>query len=716
MGMREGGLPRPPKLTRLPALLPILTLGHGLRECKDVLSVSCIWSMVPHAPSSPRYLFSDAAALQAEGRRSRRIHVNLTERAHFSERLETFGTMKRPKGRAPLNTYSPRGRGERPTTMPASALPARVVRFRRRWHGILLLVAILAGRLPGASAATEDARLDDFFHDYLSAHFQLRPLEATQLGDHRYDHLLEDLSTPGRQRWTEHARKTLEALPQQVEFARLSRAARIDFEIFRHSLITTLWLADHTHPYEEDPRVYNSYISDSTFLLLTQSTAPKELNVSNCLARMSRLPAVLEAAKNNLRNPPRPLLETAIRQNRGAIAFYEKGILDLAGETPQRAQFKTASARVAEDLREYQKFLEGELLSRASGDWRLGKEKFSQKLDLVLDAGLTADQVLADAEREYERVHRDLYVLARQVWSRYEPRRPLPPDDAQGRHDTIQSVLQTIGEQHGRPEELVQNARATVERIKTFIRENNILHLPAPDRCQVVEMPEFKRGNALAYLESAPPLDREAASFYAISPPPSDWDAARVKSFLEEYNQHMLQILTIHEAYPGHYVQLEYSNRAGSLIRRVLQSGVMIEGWAVYTEQMMLDQGYGDNDPALRLSQLKFYLRAVVNALLDYRMHCSAMTDEEALKLLMDGAFQTEGEARLKILRSKQSSTQLSTYFVGRMAIYRLRQERQRELADKFDLARFHEAILGQGSVPVKYLLELVRAAPASLN
>ena len=171
----------------------------------------------------------------------------------------------------------------------------------------------------------------------------------------------------------------------------------------------------------------------------------------------------------------------------------------------------------------------------------------------------------------------------------------------------------------------------------------------------------------------------------------------------------MLQILTIHEGYPGHYVQLEYSNRTRSLIRRVLQSGVFIEGWAVYTEQTMLDQGYGDGDLRLRLMQLKFYLRAVANAILDYKMHCTQFTDDDVMKLLVEGAFQSEGEARLKIIRAKQSSTQLSTYFVGRMAHYRLRQQIERELGDKFDLGRFHEAVLDHGSVPVKYLPELVR-------
>jgi uncharacterized protein (DUF885 family) len=360
-------------------------------------------------------------------------------------------------------------------------------------------------------------------------------------------------------------------------------------------------------------------------------------------------------------------------------------------------------------LKDYQQFLENELLPRATGEWRIGRRKFAKKLELVLDAGMTANQVLADAEAEYERVHRDMYVVSRQLWSQYFPRQPLPPDDAEGRRATIAKVITAVSQEHGKPEDLLQNTRATVDRVKTFIRERDILRLPEPDLCQIIEMPEFRRGNSIAYLENAPPLDPKAASFYAISPPPSDWDAARVKSYLEEYNEHMLQILTIHEAYPGHYVQLEYANRNPSLIRRVLSSGVYVEGWAVYTEQTLLDQGYGERDLRLRLMQLKFYLRAVVNAILDHKMHCQNMTDDEAMKLMVEGAFQSEGEARLKVIRAKQSSTQLSTYFVGRMAHYRLRLAVQREMGEQFQLGRFHEAVLEEGSIPVKYLPELVR-------
>ncbi|MGV3531587.1 MAG: DUF885 domain-containing protein, partial [Chthoniobacteraceae bacterium] len=258
-------------------------------------------------------------------------------------------------------------------------------------------------------------------------------------------------------------------------------------------------------------------------------------------------------------------------------------------------------------------------------------------------------------------------------------------------------------------EELLTKARDGVAGIKEFINKRGYLRLPDPDQCAIIEMPEFQRGNSLAYLDNAPPLDPKAASFYAVSPPPADWTPEQKRSFLEEYNDHMLQILTIHEAYPGHYVQLEYANRVPSLIRKVLGSGSFIEGWAVYNEVTMLNEGYGGGDLRLRLMQLKFYLRAVANSILDYRMHCTEMSDEEAMRFLVEEAFQSEGEAKLKVIRAKQSSVQLSTYFVGRMAHFRLRQVIQRELGEKFDLGRYHEAVLSIGSVPPKFMPELVR-------
>lgn len=561
-----------------------------------------------------------------------------------------------------------------------------------------------------APAGEMDTRLDSFFKDYLHAKFLMQPAAATHLGDHRFDAALDDLSQPARDKWVALDRRTLDALPREIDYQQLSRDGQIDFEIFRQNLTKSIWLTENTQPFADDPRIYNHYVSDAIFLVLAQSSLPRETNIANCISRMGQIPGVLAAARANLRNPPSAILETAIRQNRGAVGFYQHDLFELAGRTPRAAELKSAAAGVVAALQQYQEFLEKDLQPRATGDWRMGRDKFYRKMELELDANLTADQVLSDALAEFDRVGNEMYVIARQLWSSYFPGRALPPDDSEGRRAAIQQVVARIAQDHGKPQNLVSDVRKTVAHIKRFISTRNILRLPDPDSCRVIEMPEFQRGNSTAYMNSPPPLDPKATGFYAVSPPPKDWDAARVQSYLEEYNSHMLEILTIHEAYPGHYVQFEYANRKPSTIRRVLESGPFVEGWAVYTEQMMLDQGYGSGDLALRLTQLKFYLRAVANTILDHRMHCDGMTDDDAMQFLTQRAYQSEGEARLKVIRAKQSSVQLSTYFVGRMAHYRLRQSVERELGDRFELGRYNEAVLANGPVPVKYLPELVRA------
>jgi uncharacterized protein (DUF885 family) len=578
-----------------------------------------------------------------------------------------------------------------------------------RCTGVVLILG-WAAALPASLHAGENERLEAYFKKYLTELFHHKPLEATRLGDHRFDHLLEDLSPAARRRWQEQVRHFLEELPQQVSYARLSRAAQIDYEIFAHHLKYTLWLMANTHPFEEDPRIYNDYTTESIYLLFTQSTCPPETNLRHALARLRQVPRVLEQARRNLTRPPRVLVETAIRQNQGAIHFYEEEVYRLAGLPAAQEDLKKAVAPVLRALREHQKFLQEDLLSRADGDWRLGPEKFKQKLALELNAGLSTGEVLHEAEAELVRVRAEMYVLARQLWSRYFPERPLPPDDDAGRQQTIRLVLARTSQEHGRVEDLLPQIQDAAASLKKFLSSHRLVPLPHPDRCRIRLMPEFQRGNTVAYLNPAPPLDPQAASYFAFSPPPDSWPAARIETFLQEYNRHMIHILTIHEAYPGHYVQLEYANKHPSLIRRVLSSGVFAEGWAVYVEQMMLDQGYGAGDLVLRLQQLKWYLRSVANAILDYKMHCGEWSDAEALRFLMEQAFQSEAEALLKILRAKQSSCQLSTYFVGRTAFVRLRRQVQRALGERFDLEQYHQAVLAQGTLPVRYLPELVLA------
>lgn len=558
-------------------------------------------------------------------------------------------------------------------------------------------------------APPPDAELATIFQrDWLGREFQTHPVFATQQGNHDHDARMDDLSPAARAEERKHLERWVVILGA-LDARKLSRNGQIDLEIWKHSVEYALWQSENDNRYEFDPRVYGEFISDSVFLLFTQSTLPRERNVQNAAGRIAQIPKVIEAAKAGLKNPPRILTEVAIKRNAGAVAFYEKEIYGIAGETPGSEPLATPCKAAVAALKEYGKWLETELLPKSTGEWRLGKEKFARKLELELDAGLSADEVLAIAEAEADRVEREMYSVAKQLWAKHFAGTAVPPDDAAGRRQTIQLVMGELAKDHGKPEHLVADARKTVDKIKAFIRDKKIVTLPDPDTCKVVEMPEFQRGFSLAYLNPAPPLDPKADSLYAVAPPPSDWSAERVETLLREYNSAMLQVLTIHEAYPGHYVQLAYSNRCPSLVRKVLWSGTFAEGWAVYTEQMMLDQGYGDGDLSLRLHQLKFYLRAVLNAILDHKMHCQNMADEAAKELLMGRGFQTEAEAVGKIARAKQSSTQLSTYFVGRTAFYRLRQTVQRARGDRFDLGKFHEEVLSHGTLPVKYLPELVK-------
>lgn len=558
-------------------------------------------------------------------------------------------------------------------------------------------------------SAAEDARLADFYKAYLDRMCEQRPVTATRLGEHRHAHRMDDLSPKARAARLALTRETLAELARKVDYKKLSRSGQIDFEIFRHSLGYELWQAEDSDPWSGDPRTWNEYISESVYLLFAQSTLPRERNVRNAIARVAAIPKVVAEARAALKAPPRVWVETAIKQNQGAIAFYSGGIYELSGVNAATSELGPVCKKAVKALQEYQTFLEKELLPRADGEWRLGRKRFRKKLELELDAGVSAAEVLLDAEAEATRVEAEMYTVARQLWHKAYPKEPLPPDDADGRRATTSRVLAHFNRDHGKVEELTAEAKALSAKIRKFITEKDILRLPDPDRCRIIEMPEFQRGFSVAYLNAAPPLDPKASSYYAISPPPKGWDARRVETYLQEYNRAMMAILTIHEAYPGHYVQLEYSNRHPSFLRRVLQSGVFCEGWAVYTEQMMLDQGYGDGDLVLRLNQLKFYLRAVINAILDHHMHCKDMTDEQAMELLTKRGFQSEAEAVGKVVRAKLSSCQLSTYFVGRMAFYRLRQAVQREQGEKFELGRFHEAVLSHGSVPVKYLPELAR-------
>ncbi|MSR30934.1 MAG: DUF885 domain-containing protein [Gemmataceae bacterium] len=575
--------------------------------------------------------------------------------------------------------------------------------------GVVLIFSLgLAGQLFSQDKNSAEDSLGKLFHSFLEGELKRKPLEATRLGDHRYDHDLEDLTPAARANWQKAAEQTLGQL-KEISFEQLPTKSQTDYQVFEAHLERVLWASKNTNPYEEDPRVYSEYLSDSLFLLLTQNTLPESKNVASVISRVGKMPTLLGVAEKTLRNPPKVYVETAIKQNRGTIRFYRSGIgLHIQNEE-NRKRVLEATEKVIPRLQEYQEFLEKVLLPRATEDWRIGSKKFNAKMQHELQMPLSAEQVFQKAEKEMVQVELEMHVIARELWPGLFPGKVFPPYDPAGRRLAIAQVLEKLAENRAEEKDLLPSTKQTVDSIKQFIKERKILDLPEPDRCQIVEMPEFQRGNSVAYLNQAPPLDPAAASIYAVSPPPADWDLATRTSFMKEYNAYMLPILTIHEAYPGHYVQLEYSNRTASKIRKVFFSGVFAEGWAVYTEKMMLDEGFGKGSLPLRLHQLKWYLRTVANAVLDHNMHCQNWTDDQALEFLTQRAFQSKAEALGKIIRSKQSSCQLTTYFAGASFFNQLRAEVQNSLGGQFQLSRFHHAVLNHGTIPPKLVGPLVK-------
>jgi uncharacterized protein (DUF885 family) len=259
--------------------------------------------------------------------------------------------------------------------------------------------------------------------------------------------------------------------------------------------------------------------------------------------------------------------------------------------------------------------------------------------------------------------------------------------------------------------EVVDLARATLAETTAFVRARDFVTVP-DEPLEIILMPEFQRGVAVAYCDSPGPLDKGQRTFYAVSPIPGDWTDPQVDSFLREYNSRSIANLTIHEAMPGHYLQIAHSNRHPSVLRAMLSSGPFVEGWAVYTERVMQEQGFRGGDPLMRLVQLKWYLRTATNAIIDSAIHVDGMTREQAMKLMTETGFQEEREAAGKWVRAQLTSAQLSTYFVGYLEHADLRAEAERRWGERFALKAYHDRALSYGSPPVRFVRALMFEEP----
>ncbi|MET4572164.1 uncharacterized protein (DUF885 family) [Stenotrophomonas rhizophila] len=593
----------------------------------------------------------------------------------------------------------------------------------------LALIAALGGcqqadapTAPAGTAATApaaDAAVDAAFADLskraLDTWMQLSPISATQIGDHRYDSEIDDLSAAGQQKMLT-AYKALLGELDKVEVSKLSRENQVDAAILRNQLQSEIWNAEVLQASKWDPQIYNGTAGSALYGLMAREFAPLPDRLKSATARMEKLPQIFAQARENLdpARVPKIHAETVSKQNKGILSIVDTFITPHIGELPaedgKRLQAAIDGLKKAVD--EQQTWLDKTLVPNAKGDFRIGAELYDQKLKFALNSSLSRAEIGERARAELKRVRQDMYGIAQTVLNGKPgaPALPANPSDEQ-QQAAIEAALELAYADKPARDKVVDDAKAALAQSTEFVRKHDLMTLPdAP--VDIILMPEFQRGVAVAYCDSPGPLDKNLKTFYAVSPIPDDWTDKQVDSFLREYNSRMIHLLSIHEGTPGHYLEGWHSGKFPSTLRAVLRSGLFAEGWAVYTERMMQEQGYLDNDPLFHLVQLKFYLRTISNAILDQGVHVDNWTREQAMQLMTHDAFQQESEASGKWVRAQLTSAQLPTYFVGAQEHFDTRKAMQEKQGDKFNLKAYHDQMLSYGAPPVRFARQLMLDQP----
>jgi uncharacterized protein (DUF885 family) len=571
----------------------------------------------------------------------------------------------------------------------------------------LTLIALISlATWTNANATPDDDRFQRLATDYIEQHLQTHPEDATELGDHRFDDRLTDYSPETRAKELADAKAFREKLNAFGPDAKLSGPNGVDLRILKESVDYQIFDLEELKEADWNPLVYNQSLANSLYLLVAREFASPEKRVPNLRKRMEGIPAVIAQAKANLKHSPRIHTETAIEQMQGAVSFVRDGLSPLLDRTLQmKKDLAPLQEKTALALEDYKKWLQSDLLPRSDGDFRLGMEKFRKKLRFALASNLSVEEIMKRAQADLAATQTAIYETALPLYKKYYPK----ADQAtlnDKRKVTI-GVLDKLAEQHPDDDTIVGFAQKIVGEATDFVRKHDLVSVPDKP-LKVIVMPEFKRGQGIAYCDSPGPLEQNGETFFACEPTPKDWPEERKKSFYREYNDFMVRDLTVHEAMPGHYLQLAHANefRAPTLVRAIFRSGTFIEGWAVYTEQMMAEAGYGEQE--VKMQQLKMRLRVIVNAMIDQGIHTANMSEQDALNLMMKEGFQQEGEAVAKWKRARLSSTQLSTYFVGVTEHLDLRERAKTKAGTAFDLKKYNNSVLSFGSPPAKYVAEML--------
>ena len=535
------------------------------------------------------------------------------------------------------------------------------------------------------------------------------PLTADALGIHAYDDSLDDYSASGAARRVAWLRRWHGWIVQTMHAGSLSPDDVADAHELLDSIDLELFEDATTKPMHTDPTVYTGIIGNAVYTLTGRHYAPPDIRLGHVAKRLALIPAVVAAAEANLGRPTRVATLQALDENDGNVAMYA-GLTSeakTASVVTQRAIARTLPQALA-SVRAFSAYLRTALLPRSDGSPRVGAKVFDRELLLANGTTEPRAQLVADAQADFDRNRATMLALAIPIDRQFFPSRSADETKSNAEDIVVRRVLDKLAANHPARDTIFATARADVAGSEAFLTTNPVVVLPRPPTLHVRPTPDFMAGFSGASLDPAGPFSPLGGSYYYIDKIPKTWKPARVDSYLRDFNTYEMRILSIHEAVPGHYVQFRYNAMVPSIVRRAFANGAFAEGWAVYGEGMMLDAGYGNNDPRLRLFQLKWRLREEANTIIDAAFHTGDLSEGRCRDLLERQAYQETSEADTKWHRLQLSHDQLTSYFVGLDAIRHAQESDRARLGGAFDLARFNAALLAMGSVEPRFIARLL--------
>jgi uncharacterized protein (DUF885 family) len=587
------------------------------------------------------------------------------------------------------------------------------------------VMPLMTQQAPSSGSSREFAKLSDQF---MKESLALSPTNASAAGYHKHldaktgktvelDALLDDMSLAGMAQQRTFYHQWRERFRKETPPSVLDPEDAADWQLIDDQIGLALLEFDKIQSYRHNPTVPVELIGNALFLPLTQNYASKEVRLGHVLSRVEQIPRLLNQVKPYLSDPDPVWVSTAIEENAGNIGLIQDTIAgEIPADSPLKKRYDTVAPPAIAALKEFSQWLQNDLAKRPThATFRLGKELYDEKFHLVMETPVTPEQLLADAEQGLKSVRAEMLQLALPMHKQMYPEHG-DHSNLSGREREnliISEVLNRISDDHPKRDQLQAAVEADLEGIKQFIREKKIVSLSDRDNLKVIPTPPFMRGTySVAGFHSAPALEPQAEAEFWVTPIDPSMPADKAESKLREYNNYTLKWLTIHEALPGHYIQFEHLNNIQPERRRLLRSlfanGAYVEGWAEYIAQVMMDEGFLNNDPRFRLVMRKIRLRLLANTILDIRMQTMGMTDAQAMELMTKDSFQTEAEAEGKLQRAKLTSTQLPTYYVGIREWLAFRKRYQEAAGKNFDMLKFHDRVLDEGPLPVPVVERLV--------